>query len=47
VPLIPVLEGAGAVVTDWQGRAPLAGGSVVAAATPELHAAALEMLRGS
>ena len=26
VPLIPVLEGAGAVVTDWEGRPPLAGG---------------------
>jgi myo-inositol-1(or 4)-monophosphatase len=46
VPLIPVLEGAGCVVTDWQGRTPLAGGWVVAAATPELHAAALAVLRG-
>lgn len=46
VPLIPILEGAGAVVTDWQGRMPLNGGSVVAAATPELHRAALEVLAG-
>jgi myo-inositol-1(or 4)-monophosphatase len=46
VPLIPVLEGAGAVVTDWRGRPPLDGGSVVAAATPELHRAALEVLNG-
>jgi histidinol phosphatase-like enzyme (inositol monophosphatase family) len=45
VPLIPILEGAGAVVTDWEGRIPLNGGSVVAAATPELHAQALERLR--
>ncbi|HEX7082096.1 MAG TPA: histidinol-phosphatase [Gammaproteobacteria bacterium] len=45
VPLIPILEGAGAVVTDWQGRSPLNGGSVVAAATPQLHRAALEILR--
>jgi myo-inositol-1(or 4)-monophosphatase len=45
VPLIPILEGAGGVVTDWQGRAPLDGGRVVAAATRELHAAALEILR--
>jgi myo-inositol-1(or 4)-monophosphatase len=46
VPLIPILEGAGCVVTDWEGRAPLEGGEVVAAATPELHAAALAALRG-
>jgi myo-inositol-1(or 4)-monophosphatase len=45
VPLIPILEGAGCVVTDWQGRPPLAGGYVVAAATRELHAAALMILR--
>lgn len=47
VPLIPILEGAGAVVTDWQGRVPLNGGSVVAAATAELHRAALEALQSS
>ena len=47
VPLIPVLQGAGAVVTDWEGRPPLAGGCVVAAATPELHAAALAVLRAN
>jgi myo-inositol-1(or 4)-monophosphatase len=46
VPLIPILEGAGAVVTDWQGRRVLQGGSVVAAATPELHSAVLEILNG-
>jgi myo-inositol-1(or 4)-monophosphatase len=45
VPLIPILEGAGCVVTDWQGRTPLKGGDVVAAATRELHAAALDALR--
>ncbi len=46
VPLIPVLEGAGCVVTDWDGR-DARGGYVVAAATPELHAAALAVLRSS
>jgi myo-inositol-1(or 4)-monophosphatase len=45
VPLIPLLEGAGCVVTDWQGRPPLKGGDVVAAATHELHGAALAALR--
>ncbi|HZF27977.1 MAG TPA: histidinol-phosphatase [Gammaproteobacteria bacterium] len=47
VPLIPILEGAGAVVTDWQGRRPMTGGAVVAAGTAELHAAALELLTGA
>jgi myo-inositol-1(or 4)-monophosphatase len=46
VPLIPVLEGAGCVVSDWRGRPPLAGGDVVAAGSRELHEAALEVLRG-
>jgi histidinol phosphatase-like enzyme (inositol monophosphatase family) len=46
VPLVPILEGAGGVVTDWQGRPPLDGGDVVAAASRELHEAALELLRG-
>lgn len=45
VPLMPILEAAGCVVTDWSGGRPLKGGYVVAAATPQLHAAALELLR--
>ena len=43
-PLIPVIEGAGGVVTNWQGGAANGGGRVVAAATPQLHAEALELL---
>ena len=46
VPLIPLITGAGGVITDLNGEPPLEGGYVVAAATPDLHAAALEMLRG-
>jgi len=41
--LVPVIEGAGGVISDWQGR-PLhmaSDGRVVAAATPALHAQAL------
>jgi histidinol-phosphatase len=45
VPLLPILDGAGCVVTDWRGGKPLRGGHVLAAATPELHAAALAVLR--
>lgn len=44
--LVPVVEGAGGVITDWQGQ-PLKNGwngLVVAAATPELHQATIELL---
>jgi myo-inositol-1(or 4)-monophosphatase len=44
VPLIPILEHAGCVVTDWSGAKPLAGGRIVAAASAPLHAAALAVL---
>ena len=45
--LIPVVEGAGGVITDWQGNILEEGwdGLVVAAATPELHQAALNLLK--
>jgi myo-inositol-1(or 4)-monophosphatase len=45
VPLVPILEQAGAVVSSWGGGPVTAGGSVVAAATAELHAQALNMLK--
>ena len=45
VPLIPVVEAAGGVVTDLAGRLPIDGGYVVAAATPELHEALLAELQ--
>lgn len=44
VPLIPVVEAAGGVVTDRSGRPATDGGFVVASATPELHGAVLELL---
>lgn len=46
VGLIAVVEQAGGVVTTWDGGRPEAGGNVIAAATPELHAAALEVISG-
>ncbi len=46
VPLIPIVEASGAVITDRDGQPPVEGGYVVAAATPELHAAALDILHG-
>ncbi|OHE78463.1 MAG: histidinol-phosphatase [Verrucomicrobia bacterium RIFCSPLOWO2_12_FULL_64_8] len=42
--LIPVIRGAGGVITDWQGRNPVGADSIVAAATPELHAAVIAAL---
>ncbi|MGX5777588.1 inositol monophosphatase family protein [Methylorubrum zatmanii] len=46
--LMPVIEGAGGLITDWQGRpiTPDFDGRVVAAANPALHGAALERLAG-
>ncbi|PRX09043.1 histidinol-phosphatase [Martelella mediterranea] len=45
--LIPIIERAGGVVTTWTGERPESGGDIVAAATPALHAAALETLGGN
>ena len=42
-PLLPILRGAGASVTDWRGGDPLRGTSILAA-NPALHAQALELL---
>jgi histidinol phosphatase-like enzyme (inositol monophosphatase family) len=42
--LIPVVTGAGGVITSWRGGACHAGGQVVAAANAELHARALALL---
>jgi myo-inositol-1(or 4)-monophosphatase len=42
--LIPVVRGAGGVVSDWQGGNPVGAQSMVAASTPELHASVLAAL---
>jgi myo-inositol-1(or 4)-monophosphatase len=44
LPLIPILAGAGAVVTAWDGGLAALGGRVIAAGDARVHAAALEML---
>ena len=43
--LVPVIRGAGGLITDWSGGPAYPASSTVAAATPALHAAALAMLR--
>ncbi|MGF1616377.1 MAG: histidinol-phosphatase [Acidimicrobiia bacterium] len=44
IPLIPIIRGAGGVITDWQGGDPATGNSIVAAG-PGLHSQVLEILR--
>ena len=44
MPLIPVVEAAGGIVTNWEGGPVADGGDVVAAANPVLHAQALKLL---
>jgi histidinol phosphatase-like enzyme (inositol monophosphatase family) len=46
LPLVPIVEQAGGVISDWQGN-PLglsSGSQVIAAATPQLHEAGLNIL---
>ncbi|WP_324726021.1 histidinol-phosphatase [Actomonas aquatica] len=43
--LVPVVRGAGGIITDWTGNAPYPAESILAAATPELHAAAMATLQ--
>jgi myo-inositol-1(or 4)-monophosphatase len=45
VALIPIIHGAGGIVTTWENGAPQAGGRIIAAGDARTHAAALEMLR--
>ncbi len=45
LPLVPIVENAGGIVTDRFGDPPLEGGMVIAAATRELHAEAMAMMR--
>ena len=46
VALIPIIEAAGGMITDWNGGPAEHGGEIVAAATPGLHEAALKVLHG-
>lgn len=41
--LIPIVRGAGGIITDWQGGDPVSGSSIVAAG-PELHASVIAAL---
>ncbi len=45
VPLIPIITGAGGIVSTWENGPPQAGGRIVVAGDNRVHAAALEMLK--
>jgi len=44
VALVPIIEGAGGVVTSWTGGSPATGGRILASGDPELHEALLSRL---
>jgi myo-inositol-1(or 4)-monophosphatase len=44
-PLIPIIEGAGGVVTSWDGGSAAQGGSVIATGDARLHEIALRALK--
>jgi myo-inositol-1(or 4)-monophosphatase len=46
IPLIPIIERAGGVVTNWEGGDPRGGGRIVAAGDPRVHAATIKILSG-
>ena len=46
VPLIPVIEGAGGIVTCWDGGNPAKGGDVAASCDTRIHDEVLKLLRG-
>lgn len=43
--LVPIVRGAGGVISDWRGASAYPADSIIAAATPELHGEVIERLR--
>ena len=44
LPLIPIIAGAGGIVTAWDGGSPNGGGRIIAAGDERVHAAAMKVL---
>jgi myo-inositol-1(or 4)-monophosphatase len=47
VALIPIIRGAGGIVTSWDGGSPDQGGHIIAAGSKKVHAQALKLLSGA
>ena len=47
VPLIPIIEGAGGIITTWENGRPYSGGRIIAAGDRRTHAAAMALLAGA
>jgi histidinol phosphatase-like enzyme (inositol monophosphatase family) len=45
-PLVPIIEGAGGIVTSWSGDSPAQGGDIIASGTKSIHETVLKMLQG-
>ena len=46
LPLIPIITGAGGIITAWDGSTAVAGGRIVAAGDKRVHEAAMKLLAG-
>ena len=46
VPLIPIIAGAGGIVTTWENGPAQAGGRIIAAGDSRVHEAAMKLLKG-
>jgi myo-inositol-1(or 4)-monophosphatase len=44
--LIPIITGAGGIVTTWEGKPAQAGGRIIAAGDPRVHEEAMKLLNG-
>ena len=42
--LIPIIGGAGGIITDYHGKDPLAGSSIIAAGSKEIHKQVISIL---
>jgi myo-inositol-1(or 4)-monophosphatase len=45
IPLIPIITGAGDIVTTWEGGPAADGGRVIASGDARIHKAAMELLK--
>jgi myo-inositol-1(or 4)-monophosphatase len=47
VALIPIVQGAGGILTNWEGGSAIRGGRVIAAGDKRVHDAAMKLLTGA